>query len=199
MIFNKALANPNGLAVDDLTRRRTWAELADRSTRAARLLRSEMKLPPEAHAAGLMENRVEYGEVVLGAILAGIWLTPINRQLQTDEIAHIVADSGARVLFTDAAHESVAQGLPVGTTVCAGKELDAALAGASDVPIPLDGPAGAMMIYTSGTTGMPKGVKRARAASLGEAVWSATISTSLGPASASIATSPKTRRLAAWT
>ena len=30
--------NPDGLAVDDFTRSRTWAELADRSIRVARFL-----------------------------------------------------------------------------------------------------------------------------------------------------------------
>ncbi len=39
MLFDHAAANPTGLALDDLTRRRTWAELVDRSTRVAHLLR----------------------------------------------------------------------------------------------------------------------------------------------------------------
>jgi acyl-CoA synthetase (AMP-forming)/AMP-acid ligase II len=51
-----------------------------------------------------------------------------------------------------------------------GDELESALASASDVPMPLDGPAGGNMIYTSGTTGRPKGVKRARPPALGPAL-----------------------------
>ena len=86
MIFDHAATHPNGLALDDLTRQRTWAELADRSTRAAHLLRDRLGLRPDDHAALLMGNRVEFVELTLGAILAGIWLTPINRHLQAEEI-----------------------------------------------------------------------------------------------------------------
>ena len=44
MIFDTAAINPNGLALDDLTRQRTWAELVDRSTRIAHLFREEFGL-----------------------------------------------------------------------------------------------------------------------------------------------------------
>ena len=77
MIFEHAAKNPNGLALDDLTRQRTWAELADRSTRIAHFLRDQAGLGPEDHAAILMDNRVEFAELILGALLAGIWITPI--------------------------------------------------------------------------------------------------------------------------
>src|SRR5512139_3129495 len=109
MIFDQANANPNGLALDDLTRQRTWAELVDRSTRVAHLLRDELGLQPDDHAALLMGNRVEFVELTLGAMLAGIWLTPINHHLQAGEIAYVVQDSGTRVLFADAEHETMAR------------------------------------------------------------------------------------------
>ena len=60
MIYEHAALNPNGLALDDLTRQRTWAELADRSTRIARFLREQAGLEAQGHAALLMENRVEF-------------------------------------------------------------------------------------------------------------------------------------------
>jgi long-chain acyl-CoA synthetase len=173
MILEKAERNPNELALDDLTRQRTWAELADRSTRIAHLLRDTFGLQPDDHAALLMGNRVEGVELTLAAMLAGIWLTPINRHLQPDEIAYIIEDSEARVLFTDARHESTARQSTAPTIVLAGEELDSALADVSDEPMPLNGPAGATMIYTSGTTGRPKGVKRARPSTLGAALSAA--------------------------
>ena len=173
MLFEIAAANPNALALDDLTRQCTWAELIDRITRIAHLLRDGFGLRPDDHAASLLGNRVEAIELTLGAILAGIWLTPINHHLQADEITYIVADSGARVLFTDSQHEAVARQSAAPNIVRVGDELDRALAAVSDYPMPLSGPAGATMIYTSGTTGRPKGVKRARAASLGAALSAA--------------------------
>ena len=102
-----------------------------------------------------------------GAMLAGIWITPINRHLQAEEIAYVIDDSGSAVLFADAEHESTARGSAAPNVVLVGDQLDGVLAGASDEPMPLDGPAGGAMIYTSGITGKPKGVKRARQPTLG--------------------------------
>jgi len=166
MIDEYATLNPNGLALDDLTRQRTWAELADRSTRIARFLREQAGLEAHGHAALLMENRVEFIELTLGAMLAGIWITPINWHLSPEEIAHIVEDSGARLLFSDARFEEIARRSGVSDVILAGEELDGVLAGASDRAMDPAGPAGGSMIYTSGATGRPKGVKRARAPTL---------------------------------
>jgi acyl-CoA synthetase (AMP-forming)/AMP-acid ligase II len=90
----------------------------------------------------------------------------VNWHLTPEEVAYVVRDSGARWLSTDERFAETARTvhdhlLPVGD------ELDAAIADASDAPLPLDGPAGGNMIYTSGTTGRPKGVKRALPGSLG--------------------------------
>ena len=167
--------DPDGLAVDDLTRRRSWAELADRSLRVARFLRQEAGLSADDHVAILMENRVEIVELLLGAIMAGVWITPINWHLRTDEISYVVADSGARVLFSsptyvDTAEQAVEAAGGDTRIVLAGEELDAALARASNAPMDREGPAGGNMIYTSGTTGRPKGVKRTRPPTVGAAL-----------------------------
>jgi len=178
MILSAAALRPNDTALDDLTRRLTWRELDDRARRVARFLRDDLGLGPEDHAAVLMANRVEAVELVLGAMLAGVWLTPINHHLTAEEVAYIVEDSGARVVFTDAEHEAVARAAIAPSAeppevLVAGASIESALASASDEPLPDDGPPGATMIYTSGTTGRPKGVKRARAATVREAFASA--------------------------
>ncbi len=162
--------DPSGLALDDLTRKRTWAELADRSARIARLLREDLGLAPGDHAAVLMANRVECVELMLGAIHAGVWLTPINWHLNREEIAYVVADSTARVVFTDAGHEATARACGPEAVLVAGEELDAAIASARDEPMDPEGPAGGPMIYTSGTTGRPKGVRRYRPPTLERAL-----------------------------
>lgn len=170
MITHHAERDPEGLALDDGERRRTWAELADRTQRFARFLREDAGLRPDDRVALLMGNRVEYAEAVVGAILAGVWVTPINWHLTPEEIAYVVRDSGARLLVTDEGHEAAARAAEPPALLRVGDELERALAGASDEPMPLGGPAGGPMIYTSGTTGRPKGVKRARAGSLGGAL-----------------------------
>jgi long-chain acyl-CoA synthetase len=138
----------------------------------ARLLREGLGLAPGDHAALLIGNRAEAVEGVLAAIHAGVWMTPVNWHLVPEEVAYVVRDSGARVLFTDPEHEATARAAaPEGVAVLvAGAELDAALAASRDEPMPLAGPAGGNMIYTSGTTGRPKGVKRRVPATLGAAL-----------------------------
>jgi len=174
MVLSAAALRPDQTALDDLHRRLTWRDVDDRACRIARLLRDDLGLAPEDHAAVLMENRVEAVELVLGAMLAGIWLTPINHHLTAEEIAYILDDSGARVVFADVEHEQVTRAA-IGPSaeppevLVAGASLEQAISSASDEPLPDDGLPGATMIYTSGTTGRPKGVKRARAASVRDA------------------------------
>ena len=178
MIFDHVRSHPEGLALDDGTRQRSWAELVDRTTRLAHWLRDEAGLGPDDHAALLLDNRIEGVELILAAIFAGVWMTPINRHLAPEEVAYVARDSGARILFCDEKHAALAKG-SAGTgerddsgrqIVRVGDELDGLIASASDAPLDLEGPAGGNMIYTSGTTGRPKGVKRTRPATLRKAL-----------------------------
>ncbi len=154
------------LALDDGRRRRTWPELRDRVNRIAHLLRDELGLRPDDHAAFLLGNRAECVELTCGAIQAGIWLTPINRHLTPEEIEHVIRDSRSRVVFCDEPREAAARAAGAPNLLRVGEELDRALTSASDAPMPGDGPPGGTMIYTSGTSGRPKGVKRTRSATL---------------------------------
>lgn len=171
MLFEHARRTPNGWALDDGTRRRTWAEVGDRVVRLAHLLRDELGVGPEHHVATLMANRVEGIELIVASIVAGSWITPINWHLAPDEIDYIVGDSGAKVLFVDDVHADAAGAIadrhPGCRLVRVGPRLDRELASVSDEPFDVEGPAGGNMIYTSGTTGRPKGVKRTRPGALG--------------------------------
>jgi len=169
-LFERARRDPEGLALDDGARRRSHAELADRATRVANFLRGDAGLAPGDHAAILMGNRAEYAEITIGALLAGVWLTPINWHLAREEIAYIVADSGAKLVFSDERFAAATREAGAPAVLCAGEPLERALASASDAPVDPAGPPGGTMVYTSGTTGRPKGVKRARKASVAEAL-----------------------------
>jgi long-chain acyl-CoA synthetase len=173
VIYPRAARDPDAPALDDLERTRSWGELEARVHRIARVLREELGLRPDDHAALLMDNRVEGVELVVGAILAGVWMTPVNWHLTAGEVAHVVRDSGARVVFCDAARAELAREAGAPRVCRVEGELDDLLAGASGSPVPLDGPAGGNMIYTSGTSGLPKGVKRRRAASVAAALEAA--------------------------
>ena len=106
MIFDHARQTPDGIALDDLERRLSWRQLADRVTRLAHFLRDDAGIAPGEHVAFLMGNRAECIEMTVASILAGLWVTPINWHLARDEIAYIVADSGARLVVTDREFEA---------------------------------------------------------------------------------------------
>lgn len=178
MLVELARDRARELAVDDGMQQRTFADLLDRSHRFASFLRHDAGLEPGGHISLLMGNRVEVIEVLLGAVLAGQWVTPINWHLAEEEIDYVVGDSGCRILVSDDRYETMAQkvtaGRPETSVIKVGEELDRLLDGVAPRPLDLDAPAGGNMIYTSGTTGRPKGVKRAVAASVGAALVSHT-------------------------
>jgi long-chain acyl-CoA synthetase len=172
VLFSEKALQSGKIALDDSEKTRTWAELQERAYRIANLLRADLGPEPDQHVAVIMENRAEFVEVVLGALLAGVWITPVNRHLAADEIAYVLADSGARIVFADDEHAAVAASATAGLApspriIRAGDELESAIASASNAPPDRESPPGGTMIYTSGTSGRPKGVKRARPATLG--------------------------------
>ncbi|MEZ5208385.1 MAG: AMP-binding protein [Acidimicrobiales bacterium] len=169
------------IALDDLVRRRTWSELTDRCYRLAHVWNDALGVAPGAHAALVLANRVEFVELVLGAICAGITLTPVNWHLTAEEITYILGDSGASVIVTDAEHAPVVRAAAAAAAedgrhvevLLVGPDLEALVAAASDAPPSPAGPAGGAMYYTSGTTGRPKGVIRGRQPTLAEQLLSA--------------------------
>ena len=174
MLLELARERPNALAVEDGTRTRTFSELVERARRFACFLNHEAGIAPGGHLAILMGNRAEGIELLLGGILAGLWVTPINWHLAEEEIDYVVADSGARILVTDdhfaATARRVTSKAGSASVLEVGDELDRLLEGVRPGPVDPSAPAGGNMIYTSGTTGRPKGVKRALPGSIGAAL-----------------------------
>ena len=146
----------------------TYAELEDRSSRFARVLR-DRGLTPGAHLAVLMENNRPYLEVLWAAQRSGLHYTTINRHLRPAEVQYVLDDCGARALVSSASMAEVVSGLDltnVGVRISAVGELrgfdsyDDAIAAADPVPL-ADESEGREMLYSSGTTGRPKGVRKA--------------------------------------
>jgi acyl-CoA synthetase (AMP-forming)/AMP-acid ligase II len=148
----------------------TYRELDERSKRVAQLLHSG-GLRPGDHVAILMENHPRYFEVFWGAQRAGLYTTPINWHLKSEEAGYIVEDCGATALVTSAALEDIARGLePHLAKVSIRLMVDGVVAGydsyedeiARFPAEPLDAEVeGSFMFYSSGTTGRPKGIKPA--------------------------------------
>jgi acyl-CoA synthetase (AMP-forming)/AMP-acid ligase II len=157
MLLEQFKKNPTALALDDLSTTRSWEELESNALRLASFIKLHGVLPGE-HVALLMRNRVEFMEVVVAALFAGVWLTPINWHLTDDEIHYIVQDCDAKLLISESYFEKI-------THVAAVESIDIDMLKFNHIPkflLELDQEPGAIMMYTSGTTGKPKGVKRAK-------------------------------------
>lgn len=114
---------------------------------------------PGDRVALFMANCTEYLELLYGIWFAGAVAVPINAKLHPAELAVILADSGARLLF---AAEDEPLDLPAGTEgrIAVGGPDFAALRAHAPLaaPHPMTPEALVWLFYTSGTTGKPKGV-----------------------------------------
>ncbi|GAA4241345.1 AMP-binding protein [Actinomadura meridiana] len=152
-------------------RRVPYAEFAAEATRLANALRAS-GIGPGDRVAYLAPNVPELLVAHFGVPLAGAVLVAINTRLAPDEVRHILAHSGAKVLVVDAALLA-SVGLPEdappevvtipapGDAVTGGIAYAELLARGSDDPLPwavADENAAISLNYTSGTTGRPKGV-----------------------------------------
>ena len=117
----------------------------------------------------MMRNGPEVLELMLAARAIGAYWCPINWHFKSEEVRHILADSGARLFVVDAAlWEGLSDAAPSGLPVVLAGPPDPAAAAPRwsqrrDTAVPDERPAAAprsAMLYTSGTTGRPKGIRR---------------------------------------
>jgi natural product biosynthesis luciferase-like monooxygenase protein len=157
VILAQAAATPDAdalVATDDSL---TYAELVRRATRVAHGLIAR-GVGPDVLVGLYLPRESALVVSLLGTHLAGGAYVPLDPQYPADRIAHMVADSGLRVVLTTRALRGT---IPAGSDqmiVCVEDLLEAT---AGDAPLPPTGvtPAHlAYVIYTSGSTGLPKGV-----------------------------------------
>jgi long-chain acyl-CoA synthetase len=148
----------------------TWRELDTRANRLVHALRAADVGAGDVTAV-LCGNRRELFEITLAAGHAGVISVPVNWHWVADEVAYVLADSGAKALLAEAQFADVARAAVREAGV---EALCVQVGGATEVPgfahyddlvagQPLDEPddqtLGGPMFYTSGTTGRPKGVR----------------------------------------
>lgn len=142
----------------------TFSELDAKSNQVAHLLRQH-GLNIGDKVAICLENHPMYLVLAWGAQRAGLFMTTLPYRLTAPEIAYILQDSGARVMFgsENLAHvlDEVSKVAPTVTEFRFDghgiKDLDAALNRMPKTPI-ADERGGTDLLYSSGTTGKPKAV-----------------------------------------
>lgn len=150
----------------------TYRELNERSNRVAHYLRQQGCQAGDTIAL-VAENELAVFPLLWGAQRAGLYYTAISTRLTTEEIAYIVRDSGARLVFlpgqagTD--WSDLTAQFPHLPFLSLGAELTPHVPALADrvghLPVtPIaDESSGTDMLYSSGTTGRPKGIRIALA------------------------------------
>ncbi|WP_318209478.1 MULTISPECIES: long-chain fatty acid--CoA ligase [unclassified Streptomyces] len=184
--------------------RLTYAELDDHSDRLATALLA-LGLNRGDRVATLAGNRAELVVTEVALYKAGLARAPINARLGTAEVAHLLAESDARVLLTDAAHLDAARAAVPGTGVKTvlgydgpndlGPGYAETLAGTEPEPVEAecDEDDIAVLHFTSGSTGKLKAAVQTygnRLALMRKSVMSA--DTRVGPGDRQILAGPVT-------
>ncbi len=137
--------------------------------RVAAALQRDGIRPGEAIAISAATS-IEYAAVFLGALRAGVAVSPLAPSSTPAALMAMIDDCGARLLFLDqASAESLAKAGPPGRGKLArvaldhssaGDDFDGWLApgGTKPLPVAIAPDAPFNIIYSSGTTGTPKGI-----------------------------------------
>ena len=166
-----AAERPDAVAAADPLRRLSWSELDQLTDRiAARLQQDGFAKGERTAIAGL--NSVEQMAVILGTLRAGGVAGLVTNSATGEQMAAMIADTGARHLFLDSAAKASLEGHVITASDLiamdgsdTGTPLDAwlSLAGAKPAPVEILPEDGFNIIYSSGTTGTPKGIVHSHA------------------------------------
>jgi acyl-CoA synthetase (AMP-forming)/AMP-acid ligase II len=164
LIRHHAAAQPDKLAIADDDSYVTYAELDALMDRAAAALQRDGTAQGQA-VAMVSYPSVAQAIVFLAALRAGAIAAPIQPSATPDQIAGMIDDSGAAVVFLDAANAAALKDESFSARVVMLEQLDRWLAAEDATPAPVEiAPLdGFNIIYSSGTTGVPKGIVQSHA------------------------------------
>lgn len=140
----------------------TFAEIDAWTSRLAHRMIDVDGIRPGDRIALMLPNVVHWPVVWLAALKAGAVAVPVNCSYQRGDLAFVLRDSGARVVFTDSERAGLVAEVVAGENALAGaRVVDVADDGSeffqdSAPDRPVDRGTLANLQYTSGTTGFPK-------------------------------------------
>jgi fatty-acyl-CoA synthase len=147
------------VSFDDTTL--TYGEYFERCRRVANLLSDELDDGRPPHVGVLMENRLEYLEILGGAALCGAVVVGVNATRRGSELERDIRHTDCQIVIADEPGLRLLDGLELPPVLALGSTYDDALtaASATDAEWPVDEEDLFLLIFTSGTTGAPKAVK----------------------------------------
>jgi acyl-CoA synthetase (AMP-forming)/AMP-acid ligase II len=169
LVRRHARARPRALALVQVLRASggaqedrsvTWGQLDAMADRVAASLQRDGLAPKDAISI-CSSNSLEYVVVFLGALRAGVAVAPLPLQASPQQLAGMVADSGARHFFVDAsapAFETSARRIFLDGSGAPSLQAWLAPEGARPKPVKIRPEWPFNIIYSSGTTGTPKGI-----------------------------------------
>jgi long-chain acyl-CoA synthetase len=161
LIGEHARGRPGQLAVRHAGAAMTWGELGAQVDRVAARLQAH-GLQPRQSIAICGANSIPYVALFLGALRAGLAVAPLPGGATAEQLAGMVRDSGAGLLFVDASVPPLAVDVPrIRMDLQDGDDsLPAWLGQASTAPgaVAIEPQWPFNIIYSSGTTGTPKGI-----------------------------------------
>ena len=166
LIRAHAHARPQHLAIRQGERSLTWGAFDQQVDRVAASLQRD-GVAPRQSVAICAANSIEYAVVFLGALRAGAAVAPLPTGSLPEQLAGMLVDSGARLLFADASVPA----LPADARRIALDGAGHGLAftewlapeGSMPQPVAIQPDWAFNIIYSSGTTGTPKGIIQSHA------------------------------------
>ena len=156
-----ARQRPEALAIVYGSQRITYAALQGRAEALSALLAARGVQAGQVVAA-FMKNSAAFVELAIATSRIGAVFLPINFRLAREEVAYILENAGAQLLFADAEFDAVVGGLPglIALDTAAQEDPTRVVPDGLPVPPPAARQEGDLfrLMYTSGTTDRPKGV-----------------------------------------
>lgn len=183
-VTRNARSHPQGLAVFEADRSRTWAELDERTDRLANVLIERFGIGPGDRVALLVHNRLEVIEVLVAAHKAAAVYVGLNFRMEPEDLDGVFDNAEPTLLISELEYADEARRLADragislvqidGARPDGYEELITAGAARPTIVAHASRPADtACIVYTSGTTGRPKGVVFDHAAMLQHATIAA--------------------------